>query len=35
MKEDGEINGRSILTTELPARIVQTVLGLHVGYSDN
>ena len=35
MEEDEEINGRLILTTRLPVGVVQTVLGLQVGYLDS
>ena len=29
------MNGRSVLTTRLPARVVQTIPGLQVGYLDS
>ena len=35
MEKDEEINGRSVLITRLPARVVQTVPGLQVGYLDS
>ena len=35
MEEDEEINGRSVLITRLPVGVVQTILGLQTGYSDN
>ena len=35
MEENEKINGRLVLTTRLPAGVVQIVLRLQVGYSNN
>ena len=35
MEEDEEINGRSVLTTKLPAGVVQIVPRLQAGYLDS
>ena len=35
MEENEEINGKSIVTTKLPAGVVQTIQGLQARYSNS